>query len=73
MSNENEILTIKGWVARDKNGELFAYTKVPTRGDLAWLNEGTYFPIPLNHFPNLRWEDNPMEAEMTIKQATRHD
>lgn len=66
-TTDQEQQPIKVWVARDKDGDLFAYTREPERGDFAWLNSGVYFPIPRNHFPNLRWEDNPIEAEMTIK------
>lgn len=64
--------TAKIWVARDKTGDLFAYTKEPERGECVWLSkDDVYIHIPGNYFPNLRWEDNPMEAEMTIKQVTR--
>lgn len=62
------------WVARDKNGDLFAYTKVPERGEQAWISAGGGYIHIHNHlFQNLRWEDIPIEAEMTIKQVTKHD
>ena len=59
---------IKVLVARDKTGDLFAYIKEPERGQCVWLStDGIYIQIPSNYFPGLRWEDNPIEAEMTIK------
>lgn len=73
-TTDQEQQPIKIWVARDKDGDLFAYTKEPERGNCAWVSTGGgYIPILKNIFPNLRWEDVPIEAEMTIKQVTKHD
>jgi hypothetical protein len=73
-TTDQEQQPIKVLVARDKAGDLFAYTKEPERGQCVWLStDGIYIHIPRTLFPNLSWEDNPIEAEMTIKQATRHD
>lgn len=61
--------TIKGWVARDKAGGLFAYTKEPDRGECVWLSkDDVYISIPCDRFPNLRWEDEPIEVEFIIKK-----
>lgn len=72
-TTDQEQFTIKMWVARDRTGDLEAYMNEPERGNHVWLNDGEYSHIPRNLFPNLRWEDNPIEVEMTIKQATRNE
>ena len=67
-TTDQEQQPIKIWVARDKCGELYAYLREPERGECAWVSAGCgYILIHNNLFPNLRWEDNPIEAEMTIK------
>ena len=57
--------TYKLWVARDKNGFLFAYEDKPTRFDIRkeWL--GSFFSSMKNsYFPNLTWKDEPIEVEL---------
>ena len=55
----------KLWVARDKNGFLFAYEDKPKRCD----NQKEWFGRFLNsiknsYFQNLTWEDEPIEVEL---------
>ena len=62
------------WVARDKNGELFLWKYKPERGDELWNVEGMFtfepwFMIDSNLFPNLSWEDEPIEIEIIPKSA----
>ena len=55
----------KLWVARDKNGFLFAYEDKPKRCDnqKEWL--GCFFSSMKNsYFPNLTWKDEPIEVEL---------
>lgn len=64
------------WVARDKNKELWFYKKKPTRYEYShiWAN---YSPkhrkkryglrIDDRLFPNLTWEDEPIEIELVDK------
>lgn len=55
----------KLWVARDKNGFLFAYEDKPTRFDIRkeWL--GSFFSSMKNsYFHNLTWKDEPIEVEL---------
>ena len=55
----------KLWVARDKNGFLFAYEDKPTRCDnqKEWI--GMFFSSMKNsYFPELKWEDEPIEIEL---------
>lgn len=55
----------KFWVARDKNGFLFAYEDKPTRSDnkkewFGWF----LFSMKNSYFPNLTWKDEPIEVEL---------
>ena len=55
----------KLWVARDKKGFLFAYEDKPARCDnrKEWI--GRFFSSMKNsYFPNLTWEDEPIEIEL---------
>ena len=55
----------KLWVARDKNGFLFAYGGKPTRCDnqKEWI--GWFLSSMKNSFfPELKWEDEPIEIEL---------
>ena len=55
----------KLWVARDKNGFLFAYEGKPARCDnqKEWI--GRFFSSMKNsYFPELKWEDEPIEIEL---------
>ena len=55
----------KFWVARDKNGFLFAYEDKPTRCDnqKEWI--GRFLSSMQNsYFHNLTWEDDPIEVEL---------
>ena len=55
----------KLWVARDKNGFLFAYEGKPARRDnqKEWI--GRFLCSMKNsYFPELKWEDEPIEVEL---------
>ena len=55
----------KLWVARDKNGFLFSYKGKPARCDnqKEWI--GRFFSSMKNsYFPELKWEDEPIEVEL---------
>lgn len=66
---------IKGWVARDEDGQLcIFYGDKPLRGGCnRWWHpehcpEGDWMTIDDKMFPNLTWEDKPIEVELTIKK-----
>ena len=56
----------KFWIARDKNGSLFAYEDKPTRCDnqREWFAEKFLFSMENSFFPGLTWEDEPIEVEI---------
>ena len=55
----------KLWVARDKNGFLFAYEGKPTRCDnqKEWIGRFSN-SMKNSYFPELKWEDEPIEIEL---------
>ena len=55
----------KLWVSRDKNGFLFVYEDKPSRCDnkKEWI--GRFLCSMKNsYFPDLKWEDEPIEIEL---------
>ncbi len=65
--------TIKGWVARDEDGTLEFYDSKPQRiEDMEfWNSETSMFctSLPKDMLPSLRWEDEPIEVEIIIKEV----
>lgn len=59
----------KLWIARDKSGELCLYAAKPKRRldwgiwQVVWLCD-VFSHIPDNNFPDLTFEDEPLEAEL---------
>lgn len=61
-----EEATIKGFVARDRNGKLYIYEERPIRYNEIWIG-GRFFLID-NLLPQVKWEDEePTPVEITIK------
>lgn len=56
----------KFWIARDKNDFLFAYEDKPKRCDnkKEWFAGKFLSSISRNCFPELKWEDEPLEFEL---------
>jgi len=63
--------TIKGWVARDKDGSLYFYDHKPIRDnedeDFVEQNADAYLLHDGLDIPSITWNDEPIEAELTIK------
>lgn len=60
---------IQGWVARDKNGELYIYSEKPKRTQwLRWAEGSAFLPLSHSLFPDLTWDDDPEEVEIIIKR-----
>lgn len=60
------------WVARDKDGHLFIWNKLPHRGCEYWEYIGTlvhWLEIDSSLFPDLKWEDEPREVELIDKDV----
>ena len=59
--------TINGWVARDQDGLLTLFDSEPKRFpiDESWVGCG-FTDLPKDLFPDLKWEDEPIEVELPI-------
>ena len=68
MNNE---IVIKGWVARDDTGEIFIM-QLNKRRYLS-ADETIYkcYVLPEEVFPEMKYEDDPIEAEMIIKRVDK--
>ena len=61
-----EEVTVKGFVARDRDGKLFLYEGKPIRYNNKWVGGALFHPIDL--LPQVKWEDKePTPVEITIK------
>lgn len=56
----------KLWVARDNNGELYLYNEKPEyyNGSKVWVAGGICAKLDNNLFPELKWEDEPLEVKL---------
>lgn len=64
---------LKGWVARDKNGEINYFQEYPRRitedrRNYWWDRDYISMCIDENSFPELTWEDEPIEVELLIRK-----
>lgn len=71
MENNNTV--IQGWVARDADIHgLFLYNSMPTRGINMWNGHGSLLThLDDDLFPDLTWESEPQEVEITIKRKKK--
>lgn len=67
MKATDDLNVIEGYVARDESNDLWLYEEYPVRMGNYWLNDNFIMSIPNKMFPNLKWEDEPIKAELTIK------
>ena len=61
------------WIARDESGHLFAYKHKPTRAKDIWYDDNGFNSeignkLPDDWFPDLRWEDEPVELVVKEKE-----
>ena len=66
-----ELSKTKGWVARDHNGSLrLFFLCKPQRMDKQYKywygGSNASKGLPADDFPDLKWEDEPVEVELTI-------
>ena len=66
---------ITGYVARDADDSLFCYKRKPIRIHDYWKGHDywgyVHFIAKLDNvlFPDLKWEDEPLKVEITIKEV----
>lgn len=63
---------IRGWVARDENGDLFMYSTKPFRDKTTelWFGGLTMMTPSNDLFPDITWDDEPIKVELIIKRKT---
>lgn len=54
----------KFWVARDKDGSLYAYEDKPILCHIEWIGL-LLSSMENSFFPDLTWEDEPLEVMLT--------
>ena len=62
---------VKVWIARDKDGKLFAYSERPKKNVIyRWVDMGlNSFELDCTKFPSVKWEDDePTEAYITLAE-----
>lgn len=68
MITTDGLNVIEGYMARDKYPYLWIYEEKPIRRRDIWESiNGDYYELPNKLFPNLKWEDEPIKVELTIK------
>ena len=63
---------LTGWVARDRNGEIYVYEDYPEKDSKRqfWFGLGSSSrSLDRKSFPGLKWEDEPVEVEITIRKV----
>lgn len=73
QEKDAEDTVIKGWVARDKEGYLVLHYKEPHRtlGNTKWYSAQSQKSLPRDSFPDLTWDDDPLEVELIIKRKKK--
>ena len=61
---------ISGWVARDKDDDVFLYQNQPDRNEIAW-NGYMMHSLPTDSFPDLTWESEPLPVEIILKRKKK--
>jgi len=60
---------LTGWVARDENREIWVYGNYPEKNSEKHIwTESSCMPLDQKSFPDLKWEDEPVEVEITIRK-----
>lgn len=66
---------MKGWIARDSDGNLFIYDEKPEKGGCSWWYSSNWMPFREEDLPqgvNPSWEDEePIEVEITINKVNK--
>ena len=62
---------VRVWLAKDKDGKLYAHSKRPNKMKIYWENEvyAEIFRLNSSLFPSVKWEDDePTEAYITLAE-----
>lgn len=65
--------SLQGYIARDKNGDLFVFTTIPHRDnsdrELPCWRAKESFQLDSDLFPHITWQDEPQECNMALTLA----
>ena len=61
-------ISIKGWVARDKDGAIILYSFRPRKERTGYWKGNKIKRLPDEAFSEVTWESVPMEVEILIKK-----
>lgn len=66
---QDNIIVVKGWVARDSNHNIYFYDEKPIKNKAAWDGEINWIVgLSNDSFPQVVWEDDkPTPCEVMIK------
>lgn len=58
------------WIARDEDSDLYLYSDKPTREKFnnIWSTKRACIHLDVNMFPDVKWESEPVEVEIKIKE-----
>lgn len=66
---EEKEITIDGWVARDKDGDIYVYSDKPDKERIEWLSSN-FINIERHSFPKIKWEDEePTKVKLIIEEV----
>ena len=60
------------WIARDKNGSLWAYKRKPERTEKSFdIEYGVHERMYLDSedYPEVTWENSPQQVELKLKEG----
>lgn len=67
-----ELLKVKGYLVRDKDDYTAIYAEKPHRGKTEWVNGNGSCLMTINDarlVPDIEFEDEPVEVEVTLKRV----
>ena len=61
---------MKMWIARDSGitADLYLYENKPYLNDGFWDADGQFYNIDIDLFPEVTFENSPMEVELVLKK-----
>jgi uncharacterized protein YdeI (BOF family) len=66
---EEKEITIDGWVARDKDGDIYVYSDKPDKERIEWLSSN-FINIERHSFPEVKWEDKkPTKVKLIVEKV----
>lgn len=73
--SKTDTTAITGWVARDRDGNLYFYDNKPIRDmedmDFVEQNGDAWFLHEALNLPEITWASDPVEVEITIKKIDK--